>query len=134
MSEQEKLAYLKALMYITLSDDKVDDDEIQYFDRIGTAYGLSVYQVNDLKKSVMNREETIEEILSCIVNRSTKLTLLYDLLAMCYANGNYSLVEKQGLKNICEIMHIETSKLNELESAMEEQVALQAKINNILER
>ena len=45
MSEQEKLAYLKALMYIALSDDKVDDDEIQYFDRIGTAYGLSVYQI-----------------------------------------------------------------------------------------
>lgn len=82
----------------------------------------------------MNREETIEEILSGIANRGTKLTLLYDFLAMCYANGNYSPIEKQGIRNICEIMGVEVSKLDELESEMEEQVALQAKINTLLER
>ena len=81
----------------------------------------------------MNREETIEEILSGIANRGTKLILLYDLLAMCYANGNYSPIEKQGIRNICEIMGVEVSKLDELESEMEEQVALQAKINTLLE-
>ncbi|MEG2013879.1 MAG: TerB family tellurite resistance protein [Anaerovoracaceae bacterium] len=134
MNEQEKSIYLKALMYIAMADDEVEEDEIQYFQKLGIMYGLKEQQIADLQKSVINREESIESILLGLTERSTKLTLLYDLVALCYADGKYSIVEKTGLQKICEIMGVETTKTTELEEVMKESLELQNRINSILER
>ena len=134
MDMKEKLSYVKALVYIALADDNIEKGEEQYLDQIGKLYGLSDDDLDEMKKDIVDKKESIEGILANLHERSTKLTLLYDLLALCYADDNYSIVEKQSMRNICEIMGIECEKLTELETVMEEQVALQKKINVILER
>jgi uncharacterized tellurite resistance protein B-like protein len=134
MNEKEKVSYLKALMYIAAADDVVEESEEAYLDQLGQMYGLSDVSIAEIKQCILNREESIEEILSNITKREMKLTLLYDLLALCYADNNYSLVEKNGMRRICEIMGLEESKLQEMENLMAEQVELQKKINKALER
>lgn len=134
MNETEKLSYVKALIYIALADNTIEAGEVQYLDQIGKVYGLSDSCLDEMKKSILSKKENIEDILLGLTERSTKLMLLYDLIALCYADDNYSLVEKQGMENICNIMGIEDKKLSELEVVMEEQVMLQKKINMILER
>lgn len=134
MNEKERLSYVKALLYIALADDTIEEGEEAYLDQIGMVYGLSQDELSQMKESIMNKTEDLETILVEITERSTKLTLLYDLLALCYANEDYSPIEKQGMKNICRIMGIEIEKLTELEAVMEEQVKLQKKIKTILER
>ena len=69
-----------------------------------------------------------------ITERSTKLTLLYELLALCYADNSYTLAERNSMKDICRIMGIEDSKFVELENVMYENLLLQKKINIILEK
>ena len=134
MNENEKVNYVKALMYIALADDTIDEGEEGYLDQIGTLYGIGGVELRAIKSSLINKSEKIEDILATITNRSTQLTLIYDLLAICYADDQYSVIEKQGMQDICDIMHIEHEKLRALEAAMDEQVELQKKINTLLER
>lgn len=134
MRTEEKIPYIKTLMYIALADDTIDESEMQYFEQIAHIYGLDNDELNAIKDSIVQRNEKIEDIVAGITERETKLTLLYELLALCYVDDNYSIVEKQGMKRICQLMGIETTKLEELESVMAESKLLQEKINNILER
>lgn len=134
MNEKERISYIKALIYIALADDSVEKGEEQYLDQIGALYGLAPEQMKEIKDSVISKSETIESIIENIERREVKLTLLYDLLALCYADDNYSIVEKQGMENICNIMQIEEEKLREMENVMLEQIELQKKVNRILER
>lgn len=134
MNERERISYVKALVYIALADDTVEEGEDKYLEQIGNIYGISGDAIEGIKDSVKNKKESLNEVLSDITDRKIKLSLIYDLLAICYADDNYSVVEKQGMKNICEILDIEPEKLTQLENIMEEQLELQKKINIILER
>lgn len=134
MRIEEKIPYIKTLMYIALADDTIDESEMLYFEQIANIYGLSNDELNVIKESIIQRNEKIEDIVANIIERETKLTLLYELLALCYVDDNYSLVEKQGMKRICQLLGVESSKLEELENVMIENKLLQEKINRILER
>lgn len=134
MKQQEKVAYLKALIYIAIADDTIEEGERKYFKQLGTLYSLCEDDITEIEESVIERKESIEDILKEITERSTKLILLYELLALCYADNSYTLAEKNSMKDICRMMGIEDSKLIELENVMEENLLLQKKINIILER
>lgn len=134
MRENEKISYLKALLYISTIDEELDENEKEYLLRIADAYGLSSEEVDDLLKAVLNREESMEEILFEIKDRKVKLLLVYELIALCYADGNYSDKEKSGVLNISRILGIEKEKVDEIQNIMNESVALQNKINIVLER
>lgn len=90
--------------------------------------------MDEIIESVINKKESLEEVLSNIKNRQTKLVLLFELIALCYADGNYEEKEKDGMKEICKILNIEASKLEEIEKVMIENIKVQEKINTILER
>lgn len=134
MKTEEKVPYLKTIFYVAMADDRVDASEMSYFDQLAGIYGLSEQELAEIKDSVSSRTESIEKITSGLTERETKLTLLYELLALCYVDNNYSLVEKQGMKQICTLLSIEQEKLTELEGLMQENLHLQGKINKALER
>lgn len=134
MNAKEKVSYVKALVSIATADERIEPEERQYFSQIGQLYGISDSEMEDIIDSVLNKKESIEEILSSIGERGTKLLLIYELLALCYADNKYSIAEKNGMKNICRILGIEDEKLAALEGALEESIKIQEKINTILER
>ena len=133
MKQVQKIAYVKALMYITAADENVDETERQQFTQLGDLYGLTDSEISQIADSVIKKEESLESILGNITDRSTQLLLMYDLMAICYADNNYSLAEKNNMRTITRIMGIEEAKLIEMESVMEESVTLHKKINSILE-
>jgi len=134
MKQVQKIAYVKALMYITAADENVDETERQQFTQLGDLYGLTDSEISQIADSVIKKEESLESILGNITDRSTQLLLMYDLMAICYADNNYSLAEKNNMRTITRIMGIEEAKLIEMESVMEESVTLHKKINSILEK
>ena len=134
MKQEEKISYLKALLFIALADDNVDESELDYFNRFGEMYGLSSQELDDIKNAVITRKEPIESIVKGITERTTKLTLIYELIALCYADGTYSVAEQAGLMDVCRALEIELEKLTEIEEVMKENVCLQEKINVVLER
>ena len=134
MEYEERVSYLEALMFMATIDEKVEENELEHFNQVCVMYGISSDDIESIKKSVLKKEKTAEEILSPIKSRQTKLALIYELLALCYADGAYNLAEKNGMTNICNILNIEISKLHELENVIEESIQIQKKINAILER
>lgn len=134
MEHTEKIAYLKALIYIATADDTIDESEREKFSQLGQIYGLNEDEINSIADSVINKAETLEEILGNISTRQTKLLLVYDLLAICYADGCYSLAEKNAMRSIVNMLHIEEAKLTALEEVIEESTVLNKKLATILEK
>lgn len=134
MEHTEKIAYLKALIYIATADDTIDESEREKFSQLGDIYGLNEDEINSIADSVINKTETLEEILGNISTRQTKLLLVYDLLAICYADGCYSLAEKNAMRSIVNMLHIEEEKLTALEEVIEESTVLNKKLETILEK
>ncbi len=134
MEHTEKIAYLKALIYIATADDTIDESEREKFSQLGHIYGLNEDEINSIADSVINKAETLEEILGNISTRQTKLLLVYDLLAICYADGCYSLAEKNAMRSIVNMLHIEEEKLTALEEVIEESTVLNKKLETILEK
>ncbi|RHV70930.1 hypothetical protein DXB06_14040 [Butyricicoccus sp. OF13-6] len=134
MEHTEKIAYLKALIYIATADDTIDESEREKFSQLGHIYGLNEDEINSIADSVINKAETLEEILGNISTRQTKLLLVYDLLAICYADGCYSLAEKNAMRSIVNMLHIEEAKLTALEEVIEESTVLNKKLETILEK
>ncbi len=134
MEQKQKAAYLKALIYIAAADDTVQDSERAQFTELGKLYGLTNQEVQEIADSVIKKEESLESILAGITDRSTKLLLLYDLLAICYTDNNYSIAEKNTMKTVAALLEIEGSKLIDMENVMTESVELHEKINKILEK
>lgn len=134
MEHTEKIAYLKALIYIATADDTIDESEREKFSQLGHIYGLNEDKINSIADSVINKTETLEEILGNISTRQTKLLLVYDLLAICYADGCYSLAEKNAMRSIVNMLHIEEEKLTALEEVIEESTVLNKKLETILEK
>ena len=134
MEHTEKIAYLKALIYIATADDTIDESEREKFSLLGHIYGLNEDEINIIADSVINKTETLEEILGNISTRQTKLLLVYDLLAICYADGCYSLAEKNAMRSIVNMLHIEEEKLTALEEVIEESTVLNKKLETILEK
>lgn len=134
MNEKEKTSYVKALMYIALADDTVEDNERFFIHQIGQIYKLEDETLARLETSILKKEETLDEILSEIGDRKNKLMLLFDLVALCFADGNYSDIERKGMETVSNIMGIENSKLDEIESVLKDHVELQTRVNRILER
>ena len=134
MEHTEKIAYLKALIYIATADDTIDESEREKFSQLGHIYGLNEDEINSIADSVINKAETLEEILGNISTRQTKLLLVYDLLAICYADGCYSLAEKNAMRSIVNMLHIAEAKLTALEEVIEESTVLNKKLETILEK
>ena len=134
MKHEERVAYVEALMCVATLNEKVEEKELEYFSQVGQMYDLASEEIESIKKSILGKEKTLEEILSPISDRKIKLSLIYELLAICHIDGSYDLIEKKGMLNICNIMGIEESKLHELEAVIIENIELQNKTNIILER
>lgn len=134
MDKKEKTAYLKALIYIATADNNVNEEERNQFTQVGKLYGLTDDEVDSIADSVIKKSESIEDILTSITERSTKLLLLYDLLAICYVDNNYSIAEKNTMRTIANMLNIEAEKLEAMERVMNESVALQKRINEVLEK
>lgn len=134
MNHEERVAYVEALMCVATLNEKVEEKELEYFNQVGQLYGLNSDEIELIKKGIVAKEKTLEDILAPITDRKIKLALVYELLALCYVDGSYDLIEKKGMMEICNILKIEESKLHELESVILENIELQNKINTILER
>ena len=132
MNEKEKLAYLKALLYISTIDEDFDSKEEQHIINIGNIYGISEDSINELISSIENRKESLEDILLEIKERKSKLSLLYELIYLCYVDGDYSDKEKLGIKNVTKTLNIEDEKVEEIEYLVKENFELQQKINLVL--
>lgn len=134
MKQTEKTSYLKALMFMAMADDVITDEEVEYFSNIGLSFGFSPSDIISVKNELEANNETLDIILGGIESYATKIELLYNLLSLCYEDGEYTNDEKSGMWDICTLLGVEIERLSVLEQEIEEQNRLEknpfAKLKN----
>lgn len=131
-SKEERIAYVKSMIYMATIDNEITDEEKSYVEEIAYRYGLNEEETNSIWKEIKNGMD-IEEVLSQINSRPLKLMLIHELIALCYADNSYSKDENEGIEKICSILNIDSEKVQDIENLIIEQIELQKKIFKVLE-
>lgn len=132
-TNEEKISFVKALIYVaTLDDSGVVDFERNYIASIAKAYGVNDNDIDKLYDEITNIS-CIDDVLSNIKDRKIKLLLLKELVALCFIDGNYDDKEKSGMIKICNLLNIEQSKLIEIETLIENLIQTEKQLVQALE-
>lgn len=134
MTIEERAAYLEGLIYMATIDEVVSENELNQFNQVGAIYGISESEIENIKESVLNRNKSLKDILAPLKSRSAKLAFIYELIGLCYADGTYSIAEKNGMMTVSDILKIEEKKLTEIEQILEESMELQKRVSQVLEQ
>ena len=129
---KERENYLQTLIFLANSDGVISEEEIGALTIIASNLKVSPSRVAELIDEV-KKGKCLADILKGISTRNTKLTLIYELISICYANGEYSNEEKETMKKIVNMLEIEAEKLDEIEQLILEYIDFQKKCNQVLE-
>lgn len=132
MKTEEKIAYLKLLIYVANSDSEFSEEELGYINNLCQLYELSEKDIIKLKDDVASKNESIEDLCTKIQNDYTKRCLIWELLALSYIDNNYSQDEKESIFKISKYLNIDDSVLYKMENLMNENFNLQVKIQEVL--
>ena len=134
MKSEEKMAFLKAVLSLTKVDGDVDVKEVAAFQKICDFLGIGNMEVSSAQQAVLTGKETMDDYLAEIRDRKSQLYLLYAMVSIAYADGDYSDSEKQEIRRVLSRIDINEDKLHEIEAVAAEEVVLLDKIDKVLER
>ena len=112
---EQSIQYLKAIMYIASADNSVSEEEFEYFLGIAVSNGLTEEDADSIRTEIESNTLSLSEILKEITDEKTKKKLIHDLLLICLADGDYSVAEQNGIKDICGLLEISDKKLVQYE-------------------
>jgi uncharacterized tellurite resistance protein B-like protein len=130
--KEEKSSYLQAIMFIVSCDGIISGEEITALKNIAGSMGITMEKINLLTEEVADGKK-LKNILSRIKNRQTKLQLIYDLVNICHADGEYSEVERTSMVRVTKLLKVEADKLTEIESIVNENIEFNKKTKQVLE-
>ncbi|MDK2936552.1 MAG: hypothetical protein PWP62_1560 [Eubacteriaceae bacterium] len=132
LEEKEKISYIQTLMYMVSADGKITAEETEMFYSIARNNNMSDELIEQNLKEIIDGKR-ISDIVIDIEQRNTKLMLLYELILICYIDRDYTEIERETVEEIAQLMKIETKKIHELESIINESQELQNKLEIALE-
>ncbi len=116
----EEEACLKTLMHVSLKDGTLSPSELTYYKTIGRSFGFTAEEMDAMARSVQAGEESLEQLTASVGSVRMKLWLVSELVSLCYADGDYSLAEKNGLREICRLLELDEASLQEVENSFGE--------------
>jgi len=119
MEHTEAVAYLKTLQFIASADNSLDDGELKCFNLAGIDAGLCPGEIAEIQNDVLTQQEKIEDIVKGIVDEKVKVSLVKELLSLCYIDGEYSVAEQNGMVEICGLLGIDGNNLSKLEAEID---------------
>lgn len=132
LQNKEKQSYLQAFMFIISSDGIITEEEITALKNTADKMGINKDKMNFLADEV-NKGKKLKDILAKIKNRQSKLLLIYELVLLCHADGEYSGSEKSSMKELTALLNVEAEKLVQIENLVDEHIVLKEKLNLVLE-
>lgn len=133
MNMAEKESYLQTLIYLANADGVITEEEIVSINKVGIANDIPSNRIVELVSQV-KEGKTLAAILGGMTERKTKLALLYELVMLCYADGEYTDDEKKAVYEIASLLNVEDSKVKEIETFLSnDYVAFTKKLNVLLE-
>jgi len=133
-TDKQRFAYVNALVHIAALDQVVTEAEREYIVGIANKFGISDNAfVDQIMWSLLAKRPTIEEIVIPINEKRQKLSLIHDLIVLCFADGEYSEVERKMVKRVCMLLQISDEELKSIEEINCEFLLLTNKLAKFLE-
>lgn len=115
MLHQEKIAFIKTLLFIAMNDNELSEEEEKYFQELGASLDITSEELFEIKDEIFFHLCSIDSILDEIHTDEVKETLIRELLSLCFLDNNYSDEERQGIITICEFLNFDINYFEELE-------------------
>ena len=116
----ENKSFLRIMMIIASSDGVLSDDEMQLFYKQGKELRVPPEEVQTIRESITIGEDMLLQLgeeCSYISTASLKSKLLRELIALCYADGEYSEQEAAGMRAICSFVRMDLADLEKAEKS-----------------
>lgn len=133
MKREEKVPFLKAVLFMAKVDRDTDITELSYYQRLCIDLGLGSEEFSNIQTAVLSGKESLEEYLDQIQERSTKLQLLYQMMTMVCTDGKIDNAEFERIMEVSEYMKVEGEKVREIAELVKDGEALKEKRERILE-
>lgn len=133
MKREEKIPFLKAILFMAKVDQDTDPAELAYYQTLGVEIGFGADEVSHIQTAVLSGKETLEEYLDQIQERSTKLQLLYQMMTIACTDGRIEEAEYDKIKGAAEYLGVQEEKVKEIVALVKESEELKKKRTTILE-
>ena len=112
LSEDQKVAFLKAFSRLAAADGHLDPDEVEFIKHVAMTFGISEKRVNEILK-IDNDEEIIEAV-KAIDNRRAALELIKEMCVLAHADDELSDEETVLIGKVGLAMGVDLEKIEQI--------------------
>lgn len=112
MSDDAKIAYLKAFTHLASIDGKFDDNEKAYIKSLAEQYVVPVERMDEIFK--IEKDDEIIKSVSSIKNRRAALELIKELCFLAHVDDELSDEETLFIGRIGQAMGVELEKIEQI--------------------
>lgn len=112
LNEEQKIAYLKALSYLSKVDGKIDDAEQEFLRDMAILHGVSTDKLKEIMKN-----DDIEKVLNSvkkISNRRAALELIKDMCVLAHSDDTLSDDEVMFIGDVGQAMNVSMEKIEQI--------------------
>lgn len=131
LSEEQKIAFMKALVRLAKADGVLDEDEKKFLLELAQIYGIGKERQEEII-SVKNDEEIIE-VAKTIKDRRAALELVKEMCILAHADDELSEDETLLIGKIGQAMGVELEKISQISQWVIDKMILQAEKKIIFE-
>jgi len=110
LSEDQKVAFLKTLLFASKIDDDVDDNEIKFIKKMATKY--KVENVRKIFEPIKERDLLIE--IGCLRIRRIALELIKELFRLGHADSELGDEEILFIGRVAQTLGVEVKKIEQI--------------------
>lgn len=112
LSEDQRIAFMKALASLASIDGKLDKDELEFIKQVAVVYGVPEKRVQEIL--LHNNEDEIVEAVKIIDNRRIALELIKEMCVLAHADNDLSDNEIMLIGRVGQSMGIELEKIEQI--------------------
>ncbi|MBO5442791.1 MAG: TerB family tellurite resistance protein [Alphaproteobacteria bacterium] len=112
LSEDQKIAFMKAFARLAAADGNVDEDEMAYIKNVAVVYGVSPQRVNEILK--VDSDDEVVEAVKIINNRRAALELIKEMCILAHADDVLSDEETVLIGKVGMAMGVDLEKIEQI--------------------
>ena len=112
LTEDQKVAFMKAFSRLAAADGHLDEDELVFVRKMAKAYGIADGRVDEILK-IDNDDEVVNAV-KIIDNRRAAMELIKEMCILAHADDELSDSETLLIGRIGQAMGIELEKIEQI--------------------
>lgn len=112
LSEDQRIAFLKAFSRLAAADGHLDPDEKEFIKHVAVSFGVAARRVNEILK--IDNDEAILDAVKTIDNRRAALELIKEMCVLAHADDELSDEETALIGKVGMAMGVDLEKIEQI--------------------